>query len=35
MAAVVGFWWFRDEEASFLDFLCTTGPLLAVPFHGV
>jgi hypothetical protein len=31
--SVIGFFWFPDEEASFLDFLDTTGSILALPFE--
>jgi hypothetical protein len=31
MRSVIGFWWFPDEEESFLEFLDSTGPILALP----
>jgi hypothetical protein len=34
MQAVVTFWWFRDEEESFLAFLEEAGQVMALPFRG-
>jgi len=31
MTSVLGFWWFPDEEAPFLDYLRKSGPLVATP----
>jgi len=35
MRAVVTFWWFPDEEAAFLDYLESTGHVVALPFQAV
>jgi hypothetical protein len=34
MPSTVTFWWFPEEENAFLDFLDTTGSVLALPFCG-